>query len=72
MDREKLIEVCPVCGNADLYYEVGGYVGVVYHCKECGYVGAFVIEANEEMIEKIRENYLRGKVIENNKKSENK
>ncbi|AKB82523.1 hypothetical protein MSBR3_1945 [Methanosarcina barkeri 3] len=72
MDQEKLIEVCPVCGNADLYYEVGGYAGAVYHCKECGYVGAFVIEANEEMIEKIRENYLRGRVIENNKKNENK
>ena len=72
MDREKLIEVCPVCGNADLYYEVGGYAGTVYHCKECGYIGACVIEANEEMIEKIRENYLRGKVIESNKKSENK
>ncbi len=72
MDREKLIEVCPVCGNADLYYEVGGYAGTVYHCKECGYVGAFIIEANEEMIEKIRENYLRGKVIESDKKSENK
>ena len=55
LNREKLIEVCPACGNADIYYEVGGYAGMVYHCKECGYIGAFVIEANVEMIEKIRE-----------------
>lgn len=56
-----MIEVCPVCGSSDVYYEVGGYVGAVYHCKECGYVGAFVIEANEEMIEKIKERYKREK-----------
>jgi len=59
LTREKLIEVCPICGNADLYYEVRGYTGTVYHCKECGYIGAFVIEANKEMIEKIQENYKR-------------
>lgn len=56
-----MIEVCPVCGSSDIYYEVGGYTGAVYHCKECGYVGAFVIEANEEMIEKIKERYKRGR-----------
>jgi len=54
LTREKLIEVCPICGNADLYYEVGGYTGTLYHCKECGYIGVFVIEANKEMIEKSR------------------
>lgn len=59
LSLEKLVEVCPVCGNSDVYYEAGGYAGVVYHCKECGYVGAFVIEANEELIEKIKEKYKR-------------
>jgi predicted RNA-binding Zn-ribbon protein involved in translation (DUF1610 family) len=59
LNREKLIEVCPVCGNTDIYYEVGGYAGTVYHCKKCGYIGAFVVEANEEMIEKIKEKYKR-------------
>lgn len=57
MGQDKLIEVCPVCGSADLYYEAGGYAGAVYHCKECGYVGAFVVEGNEEMVEKIKEKY---------------
>lgn len=59
LSREKLVEVCPVCGSSDVYYEVGGYAGTVYHCKECGYVGAFVIEANEEMIEIIKERHKR-------------
>lgn len=67
MDREILIEVCPVCGNGDLYYEVGGYAGTVYHCKECGYVGAFIIEANEEMIEKIKEKYRHERVNQDEK-----
>ncbi|MGB9929159.1 MAG: hypothetical protein ACPK85_12280 [Methanosarcina sp.] len=61
MGDERLIEVCPVCANPDIYYETGGYTGAVYHCKECGYIGAFVIEANEEMIEEIREKYKKQK-----------
>ena len=59
MTQKKLIEVCPVCGNSELYYEVGGYTGTAYHCKDSGYIGAFVIEADEDMIAKIRENYKR-------------
>ncbi|AEH61261.1 hypothetical protein Mzhil_1417 [Methanosalsum zhilinae DSM 4017] len=54
---EKMIKVCPVCGNSDLYYEAGGYMGMVYHCKNCGYIGSLVVEANEEMIKKIKEDY---------------
>lgn len=49
-----------------MYYEVGGYTGTIYHCKECGYIGAFVIEANKEMIEKIQENYKREREKETN------
>jgi hypothetical protein len=40
-------------GTQICIYEVGGYTGTVYHCKECGYIGAFVIEADKGMIEKI-------------------
>lgn len=56
-NEEEFIEVCPVCGSPELYYEAGGYTGKVYHCKKCGYIGSFVVEANEEMIETIREEY---------------
>ena len=55
--EKKMIEVCPVCGSSELYYEVGGYVGKVYHCKDCNYIGALVIEADSEMVRAIREEY---------------
>ncbi len=55
---DELIEVCPICASKDLYYEAGGIEGL-YHCKKCGYIGAFVIDANEKMIELIRDEYER-------------
>ena len=57
MKPEKILEVCPVCGSGDLYYEVGGYIGKIYHCKNCDYVGALIVEADEEMVRAIREEY---------------
>jgi uncharacterized Zn finger protein len=56
MRSEELIQVCPVCGNPELYYEAGGVEGL-YHCKNCGYIGAFVIDANKEMMELIQKEY---------------
>lgn len=53
---EPLMEICPVCGSLDLYYESGGVEGL-YHCKKCGYIGSFVINANEEMVKTIQEEY---------------
>lgn len=44
---------CPQCGSADLYYENALITGYKYHCKKCGYIGAFVIEKEiEEEAEK--------------------
>jgi uncharacterized Zn finger protein len=57
MPSEKIIEVCPICGSSDLYYEAGGYVGKVYHCKNCGYIGPLVVEADQEMIDAIKGEY---------------
>ena len=57
MKREKTLEVCPVCGSSDLYYEAGGYIGKIYHCKNCDYVGALIVEAGEEMAKTIREEH---------------
>jgi predicted RNA-binding Zn-ribbon protein involved in translation (DUF1610 family) len=59
--RERMVEVCPVCGSSELYYETGGAIGKVYHCKDCGYIGALVVEADEEMVEAIKEGYGREK-----------
>ncbi|SFM16562.1 hypothetical protein [Methanolobus profundi] len=55
-EDEELIEVCPVCGSPDLYYEAGGTEGL-YHCKYCGYIGGFVIDANRKMMQLIRDEY---------------
>lgn len=57
MSSKKPKEVCPVCGSTDLYYETGGYTGKVYHCKNCGYIGALIVEADEEMAKAIKEDY---------------
>ncbi|WP_246275888.1 hypothetical protein [Methanolobus zinderi] len=53
------MQVCPVCGSTDLYYEAGGVEGL-YHCKYCGYIGSFVVDANEEMAKLIRKEYDSG------------
>ncbi|MGD9963190.1 MAG: hypothetical protein AB7S97_04750 [Thermoplasmata archaeon] len=39
---------CPECGSADMYYEAALITGYKYHCKKCGYIGAFVIEKELE------------------------
>ena len=55
-DLEDTVQVCPVCGSIDLYYEAGGVEGL-YHCKHCGYIGSFIVEANDEMARMIRKEY---------------
>ena len=57
MSTRKCTEICPVCGSTELYYELGGYTGKVYHCKRCDYTGALIVEADEEMARAIREDY---------------
>jgi len=46
--KPKSVLTCPECGSADLYYETGLITGYKYHCKKCGYIGAFVIEKDLE------------------------
>ena len=46
--RPKTVLTCPECGSADLYYETALITGYKYHCKKCGYIGAFVIEKEME------------------------
>ncbi len=57
MSSKPPLEVCPVCGSSDLYYETGGYTGKKYHCKNCNYIGPLVVEADEEMAKAIKEDY---------------
>ncbi|HOT06435.1 MAG: hypothetical protein A4E45_01288 [Methanosaeta sp. PtaB.Bin039] len=60
MGHAGILTVCPVCGGSDLYYEVGGYTGKLYHCKECQYIGPLVVEADEQMARAIREEHEGG------------
>ncbi len=42
--RRRRVLTCPQCGSADLYYEAALITGYKYHCKNCNYIGAFVVE----------------------------
>ncbi len=42
--RKRSVLTCPECGSADMYYEAALITGYKYHCKRCGYIGAFVVE----------------------------
>ncbi|UUX93070.1 TFIIB-type zinc ribbon-containing protein [Methanoplanus endosymbiosus] len=39
---------CPDCNSTNIYIPAGGYTGNYYHCKDCGYEGALVIEYDDE------------------------
>ena len=36
--------VCPVCQSTNVVYYVGTETGYQYRCKDCGYIGAFILE----------------------------
>lgn len=38
--------LCPVCGSFDLHGEYWSIMGQQHKCKDCGYSGSFVIEAD--------------------------
>lgn len=49
MDKRKPKEVvtalvCPHCRGTNLEWEGGYITGQKYHCKDCHYIGAFVLE----------------------------
>jgi DNA-directed RNA polymerase subunit M/transcription elongation factor TFIIS len=39
---------CPNCRSLEIYVEAGGMTGNIYHCKKCGYRGAFVLEIERD------------------------
>lgn len=56
MAKVRKMLFCPQCHSTDLYYEMGGITGFIYHCKRCQYIGPLVIE------EEIDEDELRALV----------
>jgi len=39
---------CPICRSTDIYWDARGLYATLYHCKQCGYQGAFILESDEE------------------------
>ncbi len=44
-DHLKTSLLCPVCSSSNVTYYLGGQIGYMYQCKDCGYIGALVIES---------------------------
>ncbi|MCI4373160.1 MAG: hypothetical protein L3K02_05910 [Thermoplasmata archaeon] len=42
--RGKRILVCPQCQSGNIVQEAGSITGAVYHCRNCQYIGALVLE----------------------------
>ncbi|MDF1556764.1 MAG: hypothetical protein P1P80_01075 [ANME-2 cluster archaeon] len=45
--RASTILTCPVCGSTNITYYMGLKTGVQYQCKDCDYVGTFIIEQDK-------------------------
>lgn len=43
-ENPKRVLRCPQCGGTNLYYENALITGYKYHCKDCDYIGALIIE----------------------------
>lgn len=48
-DIHKRVLRCPQCGGTNIYYENALITGYKYHCKDCDYMGALIIE--EDVVE---------------------
>ncbi len=44
INHSKTSLLCPVCSSSNVTYYLGGQIGYMYQCKDCGYIGALVIE----------------------------
>ncbi|GBC69201.1 hypothetical protein HRbin01_00896 [archaeon HR01] len=44
----RTIEICPVCKKATITLYMGGYLGKVYRCSECDYVGPVILEMDAD------------------------
>jgi len=57
--RDKL-QVCPKCLGTRIDLYLGGYAGKLYHCLDCGYVGAIIIETTYESYANLRKQVEEG------------
>jgi len=40
-------KICPKCGGTNIFLWLGGNLGMIYQCKDCGYRGPVVLEKND-------------------------
>jgi len=53
--------ICPLCGSTRIHLVVGGMTGYLYRCRDCDYQGAIRLEANEDMVRAVRDEYKKQK-----------
>ncbi len=41
-------KICPNCKSNDIYLWLGGNLGIIYECKNCGYRGPVVLEEEKK------------------------
>jgi len=56
---------CPRCDSTRIYNPTCGYTGTYYHCKDCGYEGALVIE-HEKREHESEDQDFSGKIPDDN------
>ncbi len=45
-DRPRRILRCPACGSVRVELAAGQILGQLYHCRDCEYVGALILEVD--------------------------
>ena len=55
------VKRCPQCGSSDIIYENALVTGYKYHCKNCDYIGALVLEEDYDVDEILKEEEGEGK-----------
>lgn len=56
---EKMVKFCPRCGSKEIGWPLP-HDRQKWECKECGYIGAFIIE-DGELADEIRKEYIKNK-----------
>lgn len=49
------IKMCPKCGSDHVNWVIGGIMGYIYTCEDCGYSGPFILEVDSSDADKFRE-----------------
>jgi regulator of RNase E activity RraA len=62
VSKAPTITLCPQCNSSNVFYEMGGITGAIYHCRECDYIGPVIIE--RELTDEEIEAYERRKRAE--------